>query len=146
MCNVELNMKPLPNAAKPIMRVVNSLVPAGKTPLTMAVQQAADVLNYRSKPGVIVVITDGEETCGGQPCDLGKQLHDTAQQLTVHVIAFRYEGYSWSGGTTVLDLMCLADQNRGLYIKANSEEDLVGALEKTLDCPMISQTELKPLR
>jgi len=146
MCNVELNMKPLPNAAKPIMRVVNSLVPAGKTPLTMAVQQAADVLNYRSKPGVIVVITDGEETCGGQPCDLGKQLHDTAQQLTVHVIAFRYEGYSWSGGTTVLDLMCLADQNRGLYIKANSEEDLVGALEKTLDCPMISQMELKPLR
>jgi Ca-activated chloride channel family protein len=145
-CNVELNLKPLPNAARPIMRIVNSLVPGGKTPLVAAVQQAAEVLNYRSKPGVIVVITDGEETCGGQPCDLGKQLHDTAQQLTVHVIAFRYEGYSWAAGTSVLDLMCLADQNHGLYIKANSEEDLVGALEKTLDCPMISQTELKPLR
>jgi Ca-activated chloride channel family protein len=144
-CNIEVNMKPLPNAAKPIMRVVNALVPAGKTPLTAAVEQAAEVLDYRNKPGVIVVITDGEETCGGQPCDLGKKLHDTAQQLTVHVIAFRYEGYSWSG-TSVLDLMCLADQNHGLYIKANSEEDLVGALEKTLDCPMISQAQLKPLR
>jgi Ca-activated chloride channel family protein len=144
-CNVELNMKPLPNAARPIMRIVNSLMPAGKTPLTMAVQQAADVLDYRNKPGVIVVITDGEETCGGQPCDLGKQLHDTGQQLTVHIIAFRYEGYSWSG-TSVLDLMCLADQTHGLYLKANSEDDLVQALEKTLDCPMISQAELKPLR
>jgi Ca-activated chloride channel family protein len=144
-CNVELNMKPLPNAARPIMRIVNSLVPAGKTPLTSAVEQAAEVLDYRNKPGVVVVITDGEETCGGQPCDLGKRLHDAAKQLTVHVIAFRYEGYSWSG-TSVLDLMCLADQNHGLYVKANSEEDLVSALEKTLDCPMISQTELKPLR
>ena len=144
-CNFKVDLKPLPNAAKPIMRIVSSLVPAGKTPLTSAVEQAAEVLNYRSKPGVIVIITDGEETCGGHPCDLGKQLHDAAQQLTVHVIAFRYEGYSWSG-TSVLDLMCLAEQNRGLYIKANSEEDLVGALEKTLDCPMISQMELKPLR
>jgi Ca-activated chloride channel family protein len=35
--------------------------------------------------------------------------------------------------------MCLADENHGLYIKTNSEEELVQALEKTLDCPMISQ-------
>jgi Ca-activated chloride channel family protein len=144
-CNIELNMKPSANAARPIMSAVNALVPAGKTPLTSAVEQAAEVLDYRNKPGVIVVITDGEETCGGQPCDLGKRLHDAAKQLTVHVIAFRYEGYSWSG-SSVLDLMCLADQNHGLYVKANSEEDLVAALEKTLDCPMISQAELKPLR
>src|SRR6478752_7615343 len=54
-CNIEVNMKPLPNAAKPIMRVVNALVPAGKTPLTAAVEQAAEVLDYRNKPGVIVV-------------------------------------------------------------------------------------------
>ena len=39
-----------------------------------------------------------------------------------------------------MDLMCLANENRGLYARANSEEELVDALEKTLDCPMISQT------
>jgi Ca-activated chloride channel family protein len=38
--------------------------------------------------------------------------------------------------------MCLADQNNGLYIKANNEEELADALEKTLDCPMISQAPL----
>jgi Ca-activated chloride channel family protein len=144
-CDVELKMKPSPNAAKPIMSAVNALVPSGKTPLSSAVEQAAEVLNYRSKPGVIVIITDGEETCGGQPCDLGKRLHDAADQLTVHIIAFRYEGYSWSG-SNVLDLMCLAEVNNGLYIKANSEDELIGALQKTLDCPMMSQMELKPLR
>ena len=35
--------------------------------------------------------------------------------------------------------MCLAEQNNGLLIKANSEQELADALEKTLDCPMISQ-------
>ena len=55
-----------------IMNAVNALVPAGKTPLTSAVEQAAEVLNYRAKPGVIVVVTDGEETCGRSPCDAGQ--------------------------------------------------------------------------
>jgi Ca-activated chloride channel family protein len=138
-CNVKLDLKPTADAFKPIMRAVNALVPAGKTPLTSAVEQAAEVLNYRSKPGVIVVVTDGEETCGGSPCGLGKQLRLVADQLTVHVIAFRYDGFSWTGGNSVMDLMCLANENRGLYARANSEDELVEALEKTLDCPMISQ-------
>jgi Ca-activated chloride channel family protein len=138
-CNVKLDLKPTPDAANLIMNAVNALVPAGKTPLTSAVEQAADVLNYRSKPGVIVVVTDGEETCGGSPCTLAKQLRLTGDQLTIHVIAFRYDGFSWTGGNSVVDLMCLADENRGLYAKANSEEELVEALEKTLDCPMVSQ-------
>ena len=73
-CNVKLDLKPTADAFKQIMRAVNGLVPAGKTPLTSAVEQAAEVLNYRSKPGVIVVVTDGEETCGGAPCELAKQL------------------------------------------------------------------------
>lgn len=141
-CNVQLDLKPTANAAGPIMKAVNSLVPAGKTPLTSAVEKAAEALDYRNKPGVIVVVTDGEETCGGSPCDLAKQLHDSAQQLTVHVIGFRYDSFSWTGTNSVTDLMCLADENNGLYIKANDEGELVEALEKTLDCPMVSQAPL----
>ncbi len=145
-CNVQLDLKPTRDAAKPIMRVVNALVPAGKTPLTSGVEEAAKALDFQSKPGVIVVVTDGEETCGRSPCDLAKQLHETAEQLTVHVIGFRYSNYSWTGGNSVMDLRCLADENNGLYIKANSEGELIEALEKTLDCPMVSQAPLNPIR
>ncbi len=53
-CNVQLNLKPTPNAGDLIMREVNALTPGGKTPLTAAVGQAADVLDFRAKPGVIV--------------------------------------------------------------------------------------------
>ncbi|MGH6865067.1 MAG: vWA domain-containing protein [Methyloceanibacter sp.] len=138
-CNVELKLKPTPNAAQLIMHDVNALTPAGKTPLTQAVEQAAEVLQYRSKPGMIVVLTDGEETCGGAPCDLGKALHAEAVQLTVHVIGFRLKGISWTGEQSILDAKCLAEANSGLYINAENQEDLVEAFEKTLGCPMMSQ-------
>ena len=145
-CNVQLELKPTVDAAKPIMRAVNSLIPAGKTPLTSGVEEAAEALDFRNKPGVIVVVTDGEETCGRSPYELAKKLHDAAAQLTVHVIAFRYSGYSWTGGNSFMDLMCLADENNGLYIKAQDEGELIEALEKTLDCPMVSQAAVNPIR
>ena len=138
-CNVKLNLKPTPDATDLIMKEVDELVPAGKTPLTTAVEQAANVLDYRNKPGVIVVVTDGEETCGRSPCELGKALHDAANRLTIHVISFRYEAYSWTGEQSQLETKCLAEENDGLYITVDTEQDLDAALEKTLDCPMVSQ-------
>jgi Ca-activated chloride channel homolog len=123
------------------MNAVDALVPAGKTPLTSAVEQTANVLDYRHKPGVVVVVTDGEETCGRLPCDLAKQLKASAVQLTIHVISFRYQSYSWTGEQSILETRCLAEQSDGLYITVDTEQDLVAALEKTLDCPMTSQRE-----
>jgi Ca-activated chloride channel family protein len=140
-CNVKLDLKPQADAAGPIMSVVNGLIPAGKTPLTSGIEEAAEALDFRTKPGVVVVITDGEETCGGALCDVAKELHAAAFKLTIHVVAFKYEGFSWTGSGGVMDLMCMADQNGGLYVKANTEEQLVEALEKTLDCPMVSDAE-----
>jgi Ca-activated chloride channel family protein len=143
-CNVQLNLKPTPNAASLIMSEVSALTPGGKTPLTAAVGQAAEVLDYRAKPGVIVVLTDGEETCGGSPCDLGKVLHAAAANLTVHVIGFRMKNFSWTGEQSILDVKCLADQNGGLYVSADTEQELAEALEKTLGCPMLSQRAPDP--
>lgn len=138
-CNVQLALKPVPDAAGLIMQEVNALNPAGKTPLTAAVEQAAEVLEYRTKPGLIVVLTDGEETCGGAPCDLGKSLHADAAQLTIHIIGFRMKDFSWTGEQSILDAKCLAERNGGLYLTADAEQDLIEALEKTLGCPMMSE-------
>jgi Ca-activated chloride channel family protein len=138
-CNVELNLRPVPNAAKRIMHDVNELNPAGKTPLSEAVEQAAEVLDFRTKPGVIVVLTDGEETCGGAPCALGKTLHAEGAQLTIHVIGFNLKDFFWTGEQSVLDVKCLAESNGGLYITAQNREELVKAFEKTLGCPMMSE-------
>jgi Ca-activated chloride channel family protein len=124
------------------MREVNALVPAGRTPLTTAIDKAAVALEYRTRPGVIVVLTDGEETCGGSPCALGKLLHASAMQLTVHVISYRTQNYSWVGEGSILDTRCLAEQNGGLYITAHNQEEIAEAFEKTLGCPMISESTM----
>lgn len=137
-CNVSLDLRPTPHAAKPIMRVVDALRPAGKTPLTQAVERAADVLDYRNKPGVIVVLTDGQETCEGHPCDLGRSLHAEAPDLIVNVIGFRLQSDSWLGAQSYLDVKCLAEETGGTYLNVHGEDDLVQAFEQTLGCPMMS--------
>ena len=137
-CNVKLDFPPMPNAAGPIMSAVNALNPAGKTPLVEAVEQAADVLDYRTEKGVIVLLTDGEETCGGAPCALGTLLKASSRDLTVHVIGYQLRGFSWTGAQSILDVKCLAEETGGLYITAENRQDLNEAFEKTLGCPMMS--------
>jgi len=138
-CNVRLDLAPAENTAQRILAAINALVPAGKTPLTEAVAQAADVLDYRAKPGIIVLLTDGEETCGGSPCDLSKELSREAAQLTVHIISLRVKGYTWMGEQSILEMKCLAERNRGLYLTIETQDELMVALEKTLGCPMTTR-------
>jgi Ca-activated chloride channel family protein len=127
-CNVDLAFPPIPNAAERIMSVV----------LVQAVKQAAEVLDYRTEKGVVVLVTDGEETCGGAPCELGKFLKANSRGLTVHVIGYQLTGFSWTGAESILDVECLAEETGGLYITAKNRDDLVKAFEKTLGCPMMS--------
>jgi Ca-activated chloride channel family protein len=42
-CNVHLDLEPTANASDPIMRAVNALTPAGRTPLVSAVQLASSL-------------------------------------------------------------------------------------------------------
>jgi Ca-activated chloride channel family protein len=46
------------------------------------------------------------------------------------------------GEQSLLDTECLAEQNGGLYIGVESEDNLAKALERTLGCPMLSESAL----
>ncbi|MDJ0512582.1 MAG: vWA domain-containing protein [Methyloceanibacter sp.] len=139
-CNVQLDLRPAPKAAQRILESVNALTPAGQTPLSEAVAQAARVLDYRAKPGIVVLITDGEETCGGSPCDLGKTLRDDGLQLTVHVIGLRVRGITWTGEQAIVETRCLAEATGGLFTTVETEKELVDALKRTLGCPMLTES------
>ena len=56
-CNVQLQFPPAENASDRILATVRGLVPTARTPLSMAVEQAAEVLDYRQKPGIVVLLT-----------------------------------------------------------------------------------------
>ncbi|MEI9901020.1 MAG: VWA domain-containing protein [Hyphomicrobium sp.] len=48
--NVALELRPTINAGDRIMRRIDNLRPDGRTPLTRAVQRAADVLDFTNRP------------------------------------------------------------------------------------------------
>jgi Ca-activated chloride channel family protein len=63
---VKVEFAPTLDAAQAIMSTVNALVPAGKTPLTSAVEQAAQVLDFKKKPSVIVVVPTARRPADGR--------------------------------------------------------------------------------
>jgi Ca-activated chloride channel family protein len=144
--NIELNLPPTPNAAAMIMTSVQRLVPVGGTPLTRAVEQGAEVLDFHRKPGVIVVLTDGEDTCGGSPCRVAKELHAAAAKLTIHVIGVGAKGLSQTDEERIVEARCFADYNGGFYLAPETTDDLIAALERTLSCPMVSRRRPDRLR
>jgi Ca-activated chloride channel family protein len=134
--NVKLHFAPIDNAQSRIEEVTGALRPEGRTPLTRAVRLAADVLNYRERPTTIVLLTDGEETCGASPCDLARALKRDGAKVTVHVASYRIKASIGSDG--VFQSRCLADETGGLYAAADTTEELTAALQEMLGCPLVS--------
>ena len=99
----------------------------------------------------MVLVTDGNETCGGRPCALGAALAAEGYDLTVHVIGFRvvYDPFSWNSpeaegydGTTVAK--CLADRTGGMYVSTETVDELAAALRETLGCALIGRAPARP--
>ncbi|MEM7644427.1 MAG: VWA domain-containing protein [Pseudomonadota bacterium] len=142
---IDLRFPPMAGAGGPIVDAVNALEPAGDTALTEAVALAAKTLDYRNRPGAIVLITDGKETCGGTPCQLAAQLAAEAQDLTIHVIGFQVRGafFAWGsqGASDYTEaetaVRCMADTTGGLFLDAETAEELEAAFRRTLGCHLL---------
>ncbi len=134
--NLEVVFAPKPNGGQDAMAHIDALRPAGRTPLTRAVRQASETFNNADEPSVIVLLTDGEETCGGDPCRLARELRATKPKLTVHVIGYRMQmGYP---GRPEPRVACLATTMGGQYATVETTDELRAALEQTLGCSRIS--------
>ncbi|MFT3731904.1 MAG: VWA domain-containing protein [Hyphomicrobium sp.] len=137
--NVSVRFGPMADAGSKIEAEVDRLVPAGRTPLTNAVRDAADALGAADKPGAIVLLTDGEETCGGSPCNLARELAARRPNTIVHVIGYKLQ--SLDGSAPVSGAKCLSEKTGGLYLTAETVGDLVRALQKMLGCNQLSSVE-----
>jgi Ca-activated chloride channel family protein len=105
-------------------KIVNSLVPRGKTPLTEAVREAAEILNYRDSRATVILVSDGIESCKADPCALAEELERGGIDFTAHVVGFdvgRIEDQR--------QLSCLADDTGGRYLTADSAGELLSALQ-----------------
>ena len=120
--DIEVLAAPTTDRSK-LLQQVNALTPRGKTPLSDAVRVAAEALKFEENAASVMLITDGLETCGGDPCALGKELEQLGVDFVCHVVGFDVQGLATG------DLECLAKETGGLYVTANDVEQLTSALE-----------------
>lgn len=138
--NIALELRPTVNAAPRIIARLDALKPDGRTPLARAVRRAADVLDFRKRPVTIVLLTDGEETCGGNSCAVALDLKKGGARTIVHVIS--YQIASAVGTEGVFVSRCLADETGGTYADTTTVDEVATALETALACPMISEARV----
>ncbi|HEV2129367.1 MAG TPA: VWA domain-containing protein [Thermomicrobiales bacterium] len=103
--------------------------PVGWTPITLALQEAAEDFSapQENERNAVVLVTDGLETCGGDPCAAAEALAQGDVSVTTYVIGFALaEGEQET-------LQCIADAGGGLNLGAGSAEELNRALFTVLE-------------
>ena len=90
----------------------------GYTPITYVLGLAADDLKGEPGKRVIVLVSDGKETCKGDPCVLARKLAEADADLTIHTVGFDVDYQART------QLQCIAKAARGQYFDANSAADL----------------------
>ncbi|AOC58873.1 hypothetical protein BEN31_17670 [Bacillus pumilus] len=99
---------------------LNGLGPNGWTPIARALENAKQTdeqLNGGTKH-IVYLITDGEETCGGDPVKVAKELHNSKGSTVVNVIGLDFnDGYEGQ-------LKQVAKAGKGQYYQASTGKEM----------------------
>ena len=128
--DIEVLREPGKLDASDYMMAVNSLEPKGQTPMTAAVKMAAQSLQFTEKKATVILVSDGIENCGLDPCAVAEDLAKMGVDLKVHTVGFGLDNKG-----AIAQLKCLAEKTGGTYSTANSADELQKALAKTVAPP-----------
>lgn len=112
----------------PLKATINGITPKGKTPITASIDAAVELAKERESTA-IVLISDGLETCGLDPCAAVRTARESGVPFVLHVIGFDV------AGEDTAQLECAAQAGGGLYINAEDAEGLSAALESAYERP-----------
>jgi Mg-chelatase subunit ChlD len=112
---------------EPIRRAISGLRPLGQTPIAYALNEAARDFDPLRNDRALVLVTDGIESCGGDPVEAARELRE--QGIMVHLIGF---GLGNAADEDAASLQAVADASGGRYVNAGSAEELKEALAQTV--------------
>lgn len=124
---------PLQGVAKDrLRREVDTLEPTGWTPIARSLEQADQDFGDTGKDAAnfVILITDGLETCGGDPCEVAGDLFDGDQAVTTSVVGF---GLTPDEQATIA---CIAEQGGGDVLGAANAAELSDAVFEVLSTPV----------
>ncbi|MEX2127258.1 MAG: VWA domain-containing protein [Xanthobacteraceae bacterium] len=96
----------------------------GYTPITYVIELAAKEVGKEPGERAVVLVSDGKETCEGDPCAAAKALAEADAKLVIHTIGFNVDA------AARYQLQCVARVARGTYTDASGAADLGATLGK----------------
>ena len=110
-----------------VKSLLDGIVPRGYTPLAFSLERAAGDFDLKAKRArTVILITDGLETCQGDPCRVAREMAKSGIEITLHVIGFGLQ----KGEAAKLE--CLTEPSGGLLIEAGDEAELGAALGQVM--------------
>lgn len=106
-------------------REIDLLQPSGWTPISLALDIAVAQLPADGAPQAIVLVSDGEDTCGAPPCDASTRAKRSHPNLTISTVGFRTAGLASD------QLSCIAAVTGGLFVHADNAAQLTARLLAT---------------
>jgi Ca-activated chloride channel family protein len=125
--STELVYEPGTYDEKSFRKSLSRFKPTGWTPLAAAIEQAKTDLSGNTGENVeniVYVVSDGIETCGGDPVKAAKDLHESDIQAVVNIIGFDVDNEGQRA------LKKVAEAGGGKYATVNTGEDLREHLEE----------------
>ncbi len=123
--DIEILTNPQKNNSENISKILDKISPKGRTPIGGAISEAAKFLNSKEIASNVILISDGDESCGVNLCEFAKELKSESKNFKVSVIAFNIENSETTG------LRCLANETGGEFIFTKDGNELNEALSKT---------------
>jgi hypothetical protein len=116
---------PAAEGKQELLDKVAGLKARGYTPITLSLKLAAeDIAKEPSAERTVVLVSDGRETCSGDPCVAAKALAAADAKLVVHTIGLGVDAAARS------QLQCIASVARGSYFDAHSRAELAATIGK----------------
>ncbi|WP_319529760.1 VWA domain-containing protein [uncultured Cohaesibacter sp.] len=113
--------------------------PNGQTPIANTLAEVGSWLQpHLEEDNTVVLISDGLESCDGDPCAASKALKDAGVTTAVHVVGFDLDT------TQQASIQCIAENGDGQYFNAQNNEGLVEALEQVRE--VVEQQPVKPMK
>ena len=94
------------------------------------VLSASDLVAGQSRPKIVVLLTDGEETCGGNPASAIQALNEQRIDLKVNIV-----GLAIDSDDLRQQFQDLAAQGGGEYFDASDKDELAAALADAVSVP-----------
>ena len=79
---------PVAKARQNMINQVKAMKARGMTPIALSLEQAAKDFPDKGARNIIVLITDGEESCGGDPCAVSARLQADGFVMKPYVVGF----------------------------------------------------------